>query len=278
MDEAAGDSLAQPLINESITDPDKAPQRISRPHYPNRTRQWHPAAVAPVRPRLIYDQHRCKVCAPPLAVSFAASVLFTLGCLLLALPIGGSSDLVLIAGCAFTAAGAVMPVLAFCTCIACKTPSRTRRMREGLLADALLEELMAGAVLHEHYDCLGAENAAAGTVVLLAGAACPRITQRRFAQAVASRFRAIIIDLPGHGSLVSVAFSLRRCERLLNRILERELGLAPEATDAAVAATEVSGVRESGKEGARARVCVCVCVCVLGGNAASCFTPEFKCP
>ena len=243
------DTFAEPLLgNDGTADvhslAPETSQISTRPHYPNRAKQWqhNVRPILPPRPRLIYDQHRCKICAPPLTVGFVAAALVILGCLLLGLPVSGGGGLVLIVGCTFTAAGVVLPLVAFCTCIACKTPSRARRMRDGLLADALLEELMAGAAINAHYDCFGADHAPAGTVLLLAGAACPRISQRRFAEALAGRFRTLIVDLPGHGSLVSVAFSLRRCERLLNRVLERELGIAAEATDAVAVAAAFAQV------------------------------------
>ena len=98
------------------------------------------------------------------------------------------------------------------------------------------------------------------TVVILAGAGAPRIVSRQLAEAISkqglqsmitdsvqgdvassssysaaggggggrgqpivSGCKAICVDLPGHGSLVSIGFSLARCERLLLAVVNREL-------------------------------------------------------
>ena len=197
------------------------------------------------RPRFLYDQRRCRVCLPPLSVLLLGGGMLAVGVLLLLpqLPVrsglhipdspSGLADGI---SYALLATGAVFPLACLLLCVWAATPSRAARQRAAVRADALLEELTSAVNLGEHYDVAGAERAAEGTVLLLAGAACPRITMRSFSDALAVHYRTLSVDLPGHGSLVGVGFSLARCERLVTKVLERELNLAPGALASTTAA------------------------------------------
>lgn len=227
------------------------------------------AAYADVRPRLLYEQRRCQVCVPPLATIAAAVTFVTLG-LSLALPQSAFAHELrdrdnfrrhdsVILGAAFLLLGLLLPGAVLWACLCVATPSRKRRQREAVVADAMLEEMLAGQAIMQHYDVMqpvaaggrhwgpsGADGgppppSAPATVILLAGAGAPRIVSHQLAHMLAhmpppavaedgsalprtvTGFKTVCVDLPGHGSLVSVGFSLARCERVLRAVIQREL-------------------------------------------------------
>jgi pimeloyl-ACP methyl ester carboxylesterase len=195
---------------------------------------FSPSTSRRSRPRFVYDQHRCRVCVPPLSVITIAVGMVAVGVLLLLPSISLRTVFHLdtfeaevgdILAYCLIGVGSALPLLSLLGCVWYATPTRAQWQVKNNKADALLEEMTGVVQLAEHYDVIGAENAANGTVVLLAGASCPRITMQSFANAIGVHYRAILIDLPGHGSLVNVAFSLARSERVLAKVLERELHL-----------------------------------------------------
>jgi len=67
---------------------------------------------------------------------------------------------------------------------------------------------MQGATIRQHYTIVGHHNAGQGTLVLLPGAGAPRGTVLPLARRLARRFRVIALDLPGHGTLSTVPYTL----------------------------------------------------------------------
>jgi hypothetical protein len=150
------------------------------------------------------------------------------------------------AAAAFCGVGLVFPLVCLGLCVCHATPSARRRQRDDFVHDSLLEELLGHAALGEHYDCYGHANAGAGTVLLLAGASAPRVVMRAFAESLAEAQRVIVVDLPGHGTLVNVPFSLARCDRVLCRVLEREFGLRPSELLMRASATTAAAIGAAG--------------------------------
>jgi len=117
----------------------------------------------------------------------------------------------------------------FCTlfCVWRSTPNRASRARDAMFSDALLEEICSGsASLRQIYDVYGAENKEHGTLLFInAGLGAPRQVMAGFARHAAQQnLRALVVDLPGHGSLCNVTFSLARCERVLLAVVGQEMG------------------------------------------------------
>ena len=100
-------------------------------------------------------------------------------------------------------------------------PGRRARQLQSFYDDSLLDQMLSGNVF-EHYDVEGEASAAAGTVVVLAGASSPRNVSKIFTSELAKYLRTICIDLPSHGSLFAVAYSLSRCERVVSAVLAKE--------------------------------------------------------
>lgn len=93
-------------------------------------------------------------------------------------------------------------------------------------SDALLDVKLSAQAAFEHYDVLGINNIATGTITMIAGASAPRRILLPIAVKLAAWFRVIIIDVPGQGSLHSVPFSLNRASRVVCHILDREIGFS----------------------------------------------------
>lgn len=199
------------------------------------------------KPRLFYEQRRCRIYIPVILMTLVSSALITLAAILLSETDGGGAsvraDAAAVVAYALLGASAALPLIFFLGCIWCSTPSRNARQQMDWYADALLEEMLTGPGVTEHYDVLSPQLAAEGTVVLLGPACSPRILNRGFAEALAEQYKTICIDLPGHGSMADVLFSLPRCERVLNAIIERELRLGLSA----------SGGGPGGSSGGRSR-------------------------
>jgi pimeloyl-ACP methyl ester carboxylesterase len=188
------------------------------------------------RPVSIYRINRCKAYAVPFSI-FAVSVgLITLGILIVLPSFPHLRDFLhipedrhgsLIAAAVFLGVGLLLPMTSLGLCIYCSSPSAKQRQRDNFVADALLEELLSPAALGEHYSVFG-KDASKGTIVLLAGASAPRFVMAAFAENLAADgYKVVIPELPGHGSLSSIPFSLSRADRVLCRVLEKEMGLAP---------------------------------------------------
>lgn len=103
------------------------------------------------------------------------------------------------------------------------TPSRAALKKEALFADALLEEMTSSpASMKEHYDVHGHEKAMNGTLIFFPGLGAPRAIASTFGRITAKQYRTICIDMPGHGSLASVAFSFERAERIFLSVVRNE--------------------------------------------------------
>lgn len=133
------------------------------------------------------------------------------------------------AAAALVAAGVLLPVVWLACWVRCARMSRTKRSRIAFFADALLEEKIRGEGVRDCFDVEGDEFAENGTIVLLAGATAPRTLSRLISGRLARRFRVASVDVPGHGALQSVAFSLGGAQRMLSRVLEVLADEAPGA-------------------------------------------------
>jgi hypothetical protein len=142
--------------------------------------------------------------------------------------------------------GLVGPCFFVFACALCQRPSKRQRMKDDFYADALLEEMLAGDNVTDHYDVFGADNDAnlssssssasspgtgrsspamqsRGTIVFFGGLGAPRASTQIHSRAAAEAgYKTIAIDMPSHGTLSAVTFSLARCERVLLRVLRRE--------------------------------------------------------
>lgn len=123
---------------------------------------------------------------------------------------------------AIIAVGVLGPLLCLCVCMCCSRPSKKQRMKYGFYGDALLQEMLSGENITDHYDVEGENNADRGTVVFLSGLSSPRTCNAIHTESLSRFYRTISVDLPGHGTLTSVPYSLARCERVLRNVLERE--------------------------------------------------------
>eukprot|EP00943_MAST-04B_sp_MAST-4B-sp1_P002953 g2953.t1 len=106
----------------------------------------------------------------------------------------------------------------------CLVPSRRERLRENFFGDALLEELLSGQHIYEHFDSYGENNKSKGTIVFLSGVGAPRIVSLIHTDQLSLEYRTLAVDLPGSGSLAAVSYSLQRCERVLSEVFDRVLG------------------------------------------------------
>ena len=116
------------------------------------------------------------------------------------------------------------PFLALTLLNVCLRPSRRERLRENFFGDALLEELLSGQHIYEHFDSFGENNKTKGTIVFLSGIGAPRIVSLYHTDQLSLEYRTLAIDLPGSGSLAAVSYSLQRCERVLSEVFDRVLG------------------------------------------------------
>ena len=116
------------------------------------------------------------------------------------------------------------PCLALTLLNICLRPSRRERLRENFFGDALLEELLSGQHIYEHFDSFGENNKTKGTIVFLSGIGAPRIVSLCHTDQLSLEYRTLAIDLPGSGSLAAVSYSLQRCERVLSEVFDRVLG------------------------------------------------------
>lgn len=132
-------------------------------------------------------------------------------------------DWALPAAIAALVTGVLGPAIVLRFCVWWLRPGRRDRQRDAFYGDAMLQEMTTGNSITEHFDSYGDENGENGTLVLLAGAGAHRGTLRPLARRLAHEYRVLVVDLPGHGSLAAVPFSLLRCERILNLIIDREV-------------------------------------------------------
>ena len=97
-------------------------------------------------------------------------------------------------------------------------------MKEDFYADALLEEMLAGDNIADHYDVTGIPGEQSrGTIVFLGGLGAPRATAELHSRVAAQAgYKTIAIDVPSHGTLSAVTYSLARCERVILRVMQRE--------------------------------------------------------
>lgn len=128
--------------------------------------------------------------------------------------------------------GLVGPCVCVYACALCQRPSKRQRMKDDFYADALLEEMLAGDNVTDHYDVFGGagpQQKSRGTIVFLGGLGAPRASTQIHSRAAAEAgYKTIAIDMPSHGTLSAVTFSLARCERVVLRVLKREALLSEE--------------------------------------------------
>ena len=128
--------------------------------------------------------------------------------------------------------GVLGPLFCVFACALCQRPSKRQRMKEDFYADALLEEMLAGEHLADHYDVRGSVpgESTRGTMVFLGGLGAPRAASELHSRdAAQAGYKTIAIDMPSHGTLSAVTYSLARCERVILRVLQREAMLEERA-------------------------------------------------
>ncbi len=116
----------------------------------------------------------------------------------------------------------ILTPLIFLRVSLCVAGSESQQQSD-FFGDAVIEQCLSSASIHEHYDVAGEHNAEHGTIVFIAGATAPRHIMWPVARRCASRYRVITVDMPGHGSLVNVPFSLPRAHQVLTRVVDREM-------------------------------------------------------
>jgi hypothetical protein len=208
-----------------------------------------PESSSPPAPRRSYKSWRIYLNLS--LVLLTATCLVTFGVLLLLpsatplpawLGLASSPSLPTFAICIISVSAAA-PLLCLAACAVAAAPSQAARKHAAVFADAMLEEIVSGGSLGSLYDVFGAEHAARGTLLLLAGGlGSPRQVLAGFARAAAARsLRVLLVDLPGNGALAGVPFSLVRCERVLLAVLaeHRLVGGGAAAAAPGVAASTV---------------------------------------
>jgi hypothetical protein len=120
--------------------------------------------------------------------------------------------------------GVIGPCFCVFACALCQRPSKRQRMKEDFYADALLEEMLVGDNIADHYDVTGIPGEQSrGTIVFLGGLGAPRATAALHSRVAAQAgYKTIAIDVPSHGTLSAVTYSLARCERVILRVMQRE--------------------------------------------------------
>ena len=157
---------------------------------------------------------------------------------------------------AFSAAA---PMLCLCGCVWINTPSHAAHARAAVFADARLEQVCgdagSDAALGDAYDIFqngdndddanasaygaseshsshsrspsqrqGSVRDGGATVLMICGGAgAPRVILRGLARRMAaSGLRVLVADMPGHGELAAITFSLARCARVISAVLARD--------------------------------------------------------
>jgi hypothetical protein len=121
--------------------------------------------------------------------------------------------------------GVLGPFVCIFACALCQRPSKRQRMKEDFYADALLAEMLNGDNVADHYDVRGSVpgQVTRGTIVILGGLGTPRsAADVQSEAAVNAGYKTISIDVPSHGTLSAVTYSLARCERVILRVMQRE--------------------------------------------------------
>jgi pimeloyl-ACP methyl ester carboxylesterase len=117
------------------------------------------------------------------------------------------------------------PLLSLFVRVLWAAPSRSSRARDAVFADARLEEICSSAVaLRDVYDVIGAADAPCTALMIAGGAGAPREVLRGLARrlAAAQGVRVLLVDVPAHGALAAVTFSLARTERVLLAVMAHE--------------------------------------------------------
>eukprot|EP00941_MAST-03F_sp_MAST-3F-sp1_P003357 g3357.t1 len=117
------------------------------------------------------------------------------------------------------------PFVSLFCCVTFSAPSRKAQMGLSFFGDALLDQMLSGDAIEEHYDISGMNKP--GTIVFVGGLGCPRVVNRLHTDVLSRNHRCISVDLPGHGSLAAVPYSLARAVRVLYRVVEREAAGEP---------------------------------------------------
>jgi len=122
--------------------------------------------------------------------------------------------------------GVFGPMLLLHLCMRCHRRGRREEELGDLYGDALLEEMLSGDTLFEHYTIRGTSHIERGTIVFVGGLACPRVINNIHTRYLSKMFRTISVDMPGHGTLNGVQYSLSRSVRVLKRVIDNEVSAA----------------------------------------------------
>lgn len=128
----------------------------------------------------------------------------------------------MIAGILLVVVGVLSPWVCLQCCLCYRKPADSVFEHSRFYGQAALHQNMQGATIRQHYSVAGKDNASRGTVVLLPGAGAPRGTMLPLARRLARNFRVIALDLPGHGTLSTVPYTLQHCSTVIARVLARE--------------------------------------------------------
>ena len=143
-----------------------------------------------------------------------------------------SQDELIYFGYSLIAASFLIPFSFLTLSMWCAVPGLRHRQRTELLSDSTLNEiaLSSKSALRQHITVFSPKDQRPiGIIILIQGCGCPRETTFVLAKQLSSSvngvhsFRAICVDLPGHGTLSRVKFSYARSERLLKYLILSEL-------------------------------------------------------
>ena len=236
--------------------------------------------VSPPSLRVRRLRTRCGICAPFIMLLFIAGALVIAGALLFfpaSIPLAScfgfepNSEALMMSAAALIALSAAAPILSLCCCVWVATPSKAAHARAAVFADALLEEVCgnagSGAALADAYDIFDGttnntfnntnttydnetdkkksnyKDGGATVLMIAGGTGAPRVVLRGLARRVAAAgLRVLVVDLPGHGELAAVTFSLARSARVISAVLARDARAcgSVNATAAAAAASSMS--------------------------------------
>ncbi len=183
------------------------------------------------------NKNICRILLPPIIALVISLLLVVAGIILLILCYYGGSGMNLKPMCDFESAshgwitalaisliavGILGPAFSVGLYIFCKRKRRTKHAtNNSFYADALLEEMISGTSLEDHYDIQGQNGSE--TIVFIAGVGCPRSFSKFYTESLNQTYRTIAAELPGNGTLSAVPFSTRRSIRVLKRIIDREV-------------------------------------------------------
>ena len=124
------------------------------------------------------------------------------------------------------AVGILGPCILLNCFMTCHRQSRRDMELDAFYGDALLEAMLAGDTIYEHYTVRGTSHIEKGTIVFVSGLACPRVINNLHTRHLSKKFRTISVDLPGQGTMSGVQYSIARCVRVLKRVVDNEVAIS----------------------------------------------------